>query len=245
MTKILGIIPARYPSTRLPGKPLMKIGRETMIQRVYNQSIKCDLLEKVYVATDNKLIYDHVISFGGNVVMTCESHQSGTDRCFEAVTKIEGNYNYVINIQGDEPFIFPEQITLLAQLLDGETQLATLIKKIEDFKTLFNINTPKVIFNKNYEAMYFSRQTIPFIRDEKEANWLNSNNFYKHLGIYGYRVDILEQITKLPQSALELAEKLEQNRWIENGYKIKVGVSPYDSMGIDTLEDIEEARQNI
>ncbi len=245
MSQILAIIPARYPSTRLPGKPLMKIGHETMIQRVYNQAIKCDKLNKVFVATDSPLIYDHVKNFGGNVVITNENHQSGTDRCFEAYKNIGEKHDYIINVQGDEPFIFPEQIALLAQLLNGQTEIATLVKKIEDFKTLFNTNTPKVIFNKNYEAMYFSRQTIPFIRDEKDANWLTNNNFYKHLGIYGYRTDILEKITKLPQSALELAEKLEQNRWIENCYKIKVGISPYDSMGIDTIEDMEEARQKL
>jgi 3-deoxy-manno-octulosonate cytidylyltransferase (CMP-KDO synthetase) len=245
MPKILGIIPSRFPSTRLPGKPLLKIGSQTMIQRVYNQAIKCSLLDEVFVATDHEGIFEHVIEFGGKVVMTSKNHQSGTDRCFEALTKIGNNYDYVINIQGDEPFIFPEQIDLLANLLDGNTELATLIKKIDDFKDLTNINTPKVVFNKKFEAMYFSRQTIPYIRDENVSNWLNTNMFYKHIGIYGYRTDILEKITKLAQSDLELAEKLEQNRWIENGYKIKVAISPYDSIGIDTNEDIEAARVKI
>ena len=218
---------------------------QTMIQRVYNQVIQCPLLESVLVATDDLKIFDHITSFDGNVVMTSESHQSGTDRCFEALNNWGGDYDYVINIQGDEPFIVSDQIEILAKLLDGKTEIATLIKKIEDEKTLFNVNIPKVIFNKDQEAIYFSRQTIPYLRDIETSKWLSSNVFYKHLGIYGYRVDILKQITKLEQSTLELAEKLEQLRWIENGYKIKIGISPYDSIGIDTLEDIEKARKSI
>lgn len=245
MTKILGIIPARYASTRLPGKPLLKIGGQTMIQRVYNQVKKCNQITETVVATDDELIYDHVKNFGGQVIMTSENHQSGTDRCFEAYQNLNSKYDYVINIQGDEPFIQPEQIDILTKILTGVTEIATLVKKIVDEKTLFNENSPKVIFNKNYEAIYFSRQTLPFIRGEEKHNWLSNSAFYKHLGIYGYRTDVLAAITKLPQSTLEIAEKLEQLRWLENGYKIKVAVSPYDSMGIDTFEDLQLARKNI
>jgi 3-deoxy-manno-octulosonate cytidylyltransferase (CMP-KDO synthetase) len=245
MPKIVAIIPARYHSTRLPGKPLLKIGDQTMIQRVYNQAIKCSSLDYIAIATDNELIKRHVENFGGNVIMTSESHQSGTDRCAEALDYLKEKFDYVINIQGDEPFIMPEQIEILAKLLEGETQIATLVKIIEDSKTLFNANSPKVILNKNNEAIYFSRHTIPFFRDYEKDNWLNINTFYKHLGIYGYRTDVLKKITQLPQSTLELAEKLEQLRWIENGYKIKVAVSPYDSIGIDTEADVEEARKFI
>jgi 3-deoxy-manno-octulosonate cytidylyltransferase (CMP-KDO synthetase) len=245
MPKIVAIIPARYHSTRLPGKPLLKIGDQTMIQRVYNQAMKCSSLDYIAIATDNELIKRHVENFGGNVIMTSESHQSGTDRCAEALDYLKEKFDYAINIQGDEPFIMPEQIEILAKLLEGETQIATLVKIIEDSKTLFNANSPKVILNKNNEAIYFSRHTIPFFRDYEKDNWLNINTFYKHLGIYGYRTDVLKKITQLPQSTLELAEKLEQLRWIENGYKIKVAVSPYDSIGIDTEADVEEARKFI
>lgn len=243
MTKILGIIPSRFASTRLPGKPLLKIGHETMIQRTYNQCIKCGLLANVVVATDDNQIFDHVKSFGGNVIMTSTEHQSGTDRCFEAFTKFGGDYDYVINIQGDEPFILPQQIEILAKLLDGTIEIATLVKKIENYEILTNENVPKVTLTKNKNAIYFSRQTIPFLRDIDKANWLNHNTFYKHLGIYAYRVDVLEQITKLEPSTLELAEKLEQLRWLENGFKIKVGISPYDTIGVDTQEDLERARE--
>jgi 3-deoxy-manno-octulosonate cytidylyltransferase (CMP-KDO synthetase) len=245
MTEILGIIPARYNSTRLHGKALLPIGGISMIQRVYTQVIKCPMITSTYVATDNQLIYDHVVGFGGNAVLTSESHQSGTDRCFEAYLNIGKTFDYIINIQGDEPFIVPQQIEILANLLNGDTEIATLVKKIEDFKTLFNENTPKVILNKNFEAIYFSRQTIPFVRETEKDNWLSNNVFYKHLGIYGFKIDTLKKITQLPQSALELAEKLEQLRWIENGYKIKVGISPYDSIGIDTQADLDEAQKFI
>lgn len=243
MAKILGIIPSRFASTRLPGKPLLKIGHETMIQRTYNQCIKCGFLTNVIVATDDDKIFEHVKSFGGNVIMTSTEHQSGTDRCFEAFTKFGGEYDYVINIQGDEPFILPQQIEILAKLLDGSIEIATLVKKIENYEILTNENVPKVTLSKYNDAIYFSRQTIPFIRDIEKANWLNHNIFYKHLGIYAYRVDILAKITKLNPSALEMAEKLEQLRWLENGFKIKVGISPYDTIGVDTREDLERARE--
>jgi len=237
--KIIGVIPARYASTRFPAKALADIAGKSMIQRVYEQCIKSNILEKVIVATDHSKIFDHVKSFGGEVILTSENHQSGTDRCFEVVTKLKEQVDYVINIQGDEPFIKPEQIELLGSCLaDPTTQLATLIKKIEDKETLFNPNTPKVIFNQSNEAIYFSRSTIPFIRGVESEAWLIKNTFYKHIGIYAYRTDVLKEITSLSPSGLEKAEALEQLRWIENGYKIKVAITEYESYGIDTPEDL-------
>jgi 3-deoxy-manno-octulosonate cytidylyltransferase (CMP-KDO synthetase) len=242
MTKILGIIPARYASTRFPAKALAGIKGKTMIQWVYEQASQATSLHQVVIATDHDLIFDHVQTFGGQVIMTSTKHPSGTDRCYEALQKLGGRYDFVINIQGDEPFVQPEQINILATCLqDTHTQLATLVKKIDDIETLLDSNKPKVILNNKSEAIYFSRQAIPFIRGENTNNWLASHTFYKHIGMYGYRTDILEAITKLPVSTLENAEALEQLRWIENGYRIKVAITPYDSMGIDTPEDLRKA----
>ena len=238
--KILGIIPARYASTRFPAKALADIQGKSMVRRVYEQALKASSLSMVVVATDHEKIYDHVKEFG-EVVMTGPQHQSGTDRCCEALHKISGPFDYVINIQGDEPFIMPEQIDLLADCLQfPDVQIATLIKKITDQETLFNPNTPKVILNKNQEAIYFSRQTIPHLRGIEQKDWLTSWEFYKHIGIYAYRADILEQITKLPVLALEKAEALEQLRWIENGYRIRTAITEYETIGIDTPEDLKK-----
>lgn len=237
---ILGIIPARYASTRFPAKPLVEIGGKSMIRRVYEQAGKARLLSNVVVATDNNEIFNHVKTFGGNVVMTKEEHPSGTDRCFEALEKTSGDFDFVINIQGDEPFIHPEQIDLLASALNKETELATLVKKIEDQETLFNPNTPKVIFNKNKEAIYFSRQTIPYIRGAEPEQWLSKAEFYKHIGIYAYRADILKAITSLETGSLEKSESLEQLRWLENGFNIKVEITTYESVGIDVPSDLEK-----
>jgi 3-deoxy-manno-octulosonate cytidylyltransferase (CMP-KDO synthetase) len=245
MLKIVGVIPARYASTRLPGKPLLNIGDKSMIQLVYKQVKKCNSLFDVIVATDNELIFNNVIGFGGKAVMTSPNHQSGTDRCYEAIANLNYEADYVINIQGDEPYIQPEQIDLLVELLNGQTEIATLVKKIDDIETLFNENTPKVVLNKNLESVYFSRQTIPFLRGVDKANWLKYNVFYKHIGIYAYRMDILKALSKLEQTALEKAESLEQLRWLENGYKIKVAITPYDSIGIDTQADLDYANQLI
>jgi 3-deoxy-manno-octulosonate cytidylyltransferase (CMP-KDO synthetase) len=238
---IIGIIPARYASTRFPAKALADIEGKTMIQRVYEQALKSKLLLKVVVATDNELILKHVEGFGGTAIMTSEKHQSGTDRCYEVLEKIGFGYDFVINIQGDEPFIQPEQIDILVNCLEKGTELATLVKKIDDNETLFNTNTPKVIFNTRQEAIYFSRNTIPFFRGVDEKDWLKHHDFYKHLGIYAYRADILEKITQLPPSNLENAEKLEQLRWLENGFRIKIAITEFDSFGIDTPEDLERA----
>jgi 3-deoxy-manno-octulosonate cytidylyltransferase (CMP-KDO synthetase) len=238
---ILGIIPARYASTRFPAKALADIRGKSMIQRTYEQAIQADCLSSVIIATDDERIFDHAQSFGAEAVMTSEAHQSGTDRCYEAYRNQKQKYDYIINIQGDEPFIQPEQIQILASMLDGETELATLMKEIEDEETLFSPNTPKVIFNNFNEAIYFSRQTVPYLRGIEKAKWLDTHTYFKHIGIYAYRADVLKKITKLPPALLEKIECLEQLRWLANGYKIKVAATPYDSFGIDIPADLESA----
>jgi len=238
--QILGIIPARYASTRFPAKALVDIGGKSMIQRVYEQASKATKLSQVIVATDDERISDHVLSFGGKVVMTSENHQSGTDRCYEALLKTEGNYDYVINIQGDEPFISPEPIDNLANELNGLIELATLVKVIDSEDLLFNVNVPKAVLNVRREILYFSRQTIPYIRNHEKDQWLENHTFYKHIGIYAYRTDVLAALTKLPISSLEKAEALEQLRWLENGYSIKAVITSDDSHGVDTPEDLDK-----
>lgn len=240
-----GIIPARYASSRFPGKPLAQIGNKTMIQIVYEQASKS--LSKVYVATDDIRIYDTVMNFGGKAVMTSPHHQSGTDRCAEAVTKITmetGNpIDIVINIQGDEPFIKPEQIELLMNCFNGEkVEIATLIRRAEPGEDIFNPNQPKVILTKEGDAIYFSRTAIPFIRDSDQGDWSKKHVFYKHIGLYAYRTKILQKITLLPRSPLEIAESLEQNRWIENGFKIRTAVTLWETLGIDTPADLDKAK---
>lgn len=236
--KVLGIIPARYASSRFPGKPLVDIGGKSMIQRVYEQAKKCSGLSEVIVATDDARIFNHVQAFGGVAVMTADTHQSGTDRCAE-VALLHPEYDVIINIQGDEPFIDPEQINKLAACFtDKETQLATLIKRIKTEEELFNTNSPKVVVNKLSEAVYFSRSALPHIRGQEPENWLEFYTFFKHIGIYGYRADILQQITKLPVSSLEKAESLEQLRWIENGYLIKVAETELETYAVDIPEDL-------
>ena len=238
---ILGIIPARYASTRFPGKPLADINGKTMIQRVYEQAKRSDLND-VLVATDDERIFKHVHDFGGNAVFTSAEHQSGTDRCFEAYKLHNTPYDYIINIQGDEPFIQPEQINLVASCFENpNTQLATLVKKITGQEELFNPNMPKVVLNVEAQAIYFSRHPIPYNRHHPQENWTNVHTYYKHIGIYGYRTDILEQITQLPPSALELAESLEQLRWLEHGFKINTAITTQENIGIDTPEDLERA----
>jgi 3-deoxy-manno-octulosonate cytidylyltransferase (CMP-KDO synthetase) len=241
--KILGIIPARYASTRFPAKALATIAGKTMIQRVVEQAWQAKTLSGVVVATDDERIASHVRSFGGDVVLTGTHHQSGTDRCFEAAQKTGESFDYVMNIQGDEPFIQPAQINLLASVLDGKTELATLVKVIDDAVTLNNPSTPKVVLNTRGEAMYFSRQTIPYQRDKQPGEWLQHHQYYKHIGIYAYRSDVLAAITELPPSPLEKAEALEQLRWLENGYRIQAVVTEYDSHGIDTPEDLERVAE--
>ncbi|HEV7348112.1 3-deoxy-manno-octulosonate cytidylyltransferase [Telluribacter sp.] len=237
--KILGIIPARYASSRFPAKALVEISGKSMIQRVYEQAAQATRLEQVVVATDDARIFSHVQEFGGRAVMTSPDHQSGTDRCFEALQAIGMQADYVINIQGDEPFIHPNQIDRLAEVLDQQTELATLVKVIEDEEILFNPNVPKVVLTRQQQVLYFSRQTVPYLRGLPSSDWLSSHTFYKHIGIYAYRTDILAAITRLPVSALEKAEALEQLRWLENGYTIRAVITPEDSHGVDTPEDLQ------
>jgi 3-deoxy-manno-octulosonate cytidylyltransferase (CMP-KDO synthetase) len=240
----IGIIPARFQSTRFPGKPLAILGGKPIIQWVYENAKKA--LDQVYVATDDERIYQAVEAFGGKAVYTAANHQSGTDRCAEAAQKISEklNFDVVINIQGDEPFIRPEQIEgLKACFHTPETEIATLIKPIANSAEITNINRPKVVINKLQEAMYFSRSAIPFVRDYKAEEWIDRNKFYSHVGMYAYRFDVLLELTKLPLGILEKAESLEQLRWLENGYRIKTAETVFENIGIDTPEDLENARQ--
>jgi 3-deoxy-manno-octulosonate cytidylyltransferase (CMP-KDO synthetase) len=239
--EIIGIIPARYASTRFPGKPLVDIGGKSMIRRVYEQAKKSVSLSDVLVATDDERIASHVQDFNGKVVMTRSEHQSGTDRCFEAINKFRPKADVVINIQGDEPFIHPRQIDLIASCFsERTTNIATLVKKINTAEELFNPNIPKVVLNKYSEAISFSRQTIPHIRGKEQAEWLRAFTFYKHIGIYAYRTGTLAEITALSPSPLELAEALEQLRWIENGYKLKVKITDFESVAVDVPDDLRK-----
>lgn len=240
--KVIGIIPARWSSSRFPGKPLVKIGDKTMIQRVYEQSKKA--IDVVVVATDDQRIVDEVKRFNGQVVMTGDFHKSGTDRCAEAIKLFEDQtgfkFDIIVNIQGDEPFIQPEQILQVVDCFKEEDiQIATLIKKISNNKDLNNPNNPKVVLNKNNEAIYFSRSTIPYIVNSDISEWLLKFNFFEHLGLYAYKKEVLEKITRLEPSLLEIAESLEQNRWIEHGYKIKVAETGFENISIDTEEDLK------
>lgn len=239
--KTLGVIPARYASTRFPGKPLVDIGGKTMIRRVYEQALKANL-DKVVVATDDKRIADEVTNFGGEFIMTAGTHQSGTDRCAEVAERL-GDFEVIINIQGDEPFINPAQIALVKSCFEDETvNLATLVKPVKDEEELFNVNIPKVVLNNRQQAIYFSRQTLPYIRSVEASEWLTHYPFYKHIGIYGYRKSTLLELTKLKPSSLELAESLEQLRWIENSYQIQTKVTNLETIAIDNPEDLKKIK---
>lgn len=239
--KILGIIPARYASTRFHAKALADIAGKTMVRRVYEQVKKAESISKVVVATDHQLIIDEVNNFGGEVCLTSTAHRSGTERCMEVVKLQKEKFDYVINIQGDEPFISPKQIDTLGYTLNGRIQLATLVKLIEKQEELFNPNIVKVIFNKDDEAIYFSRSPIPYFRPAEQNEWITHHKYYKHIGMYAYRCDILEEITRLPATPLEKAELLEQLRWLEHGFKIKVNETKVETIGIDTPEDLQRA----
>lgn len=239
----LGIIPARYASSRFPGKPLAMIGDKPMIQRVYEQAKK--VLADVYVATDDNRIYDAVESFGGKAVMTSDKHRSGTDRCYEAYCNVSSKADVVINIQGDEPFIHEEQICEIMECFDDPaTQIATLVRKFDPsqgFDALDDCTKPKVAIDNNRNALYFSRSVIPFVRNAEKKDWPSETAFYMHVGMYAYKAAVLAEITKLPQSSLEIAESLEQLRWLQNGYKIKTGLTDKPTIGIDTPTDLEKA----
>lgn len=265
--KVLGVIPARYASTRFEGKPLVEIKGKTMIQRVYEQVQKAKNLAKVVVATDDERIFNHVQAFGGEVMMTSTAHQSGTDRCAEVIDKINTDliinslgiknepilfdkitpkrkkitFDAVVNIQGDEPFIDPSQIDKLVEIL-GNTEggIATLAKRMDSQEAIHNPNIVKVVFSEKGKALYFSRSPIPFLRSVKIEDWHKTSHFYKHIGLYAYSTSILRDIAKLPPSPLERIESLEQLRWLENGYSISVGITDLETIGIDTPNDLEK-----
>lgn len=240
--KFIGIIPARYASSRFPGKPLAMLGGKAVIQRVYEQVSA--VLDTVYVATDDERILQAVEAFGGKAVMTHADHKSGTDRIEEAVEKIGGDWDVVVNIQGDEPFVQRSQIETLCHCFDTpETQIATLCKPFETMEAVENANSPKVVVDNNGYAMYFSRSVVPFVRGEERDQWLAHFNYLKHLGVYAYRKETLREVTRLPQSTLEKAESLEQLRWLQNGYRIKVGLTDVETVGIDTPADLQRAEQ--
>lgn len=239
--KILGIIPARYASTRFPGKPLALIKGKTMIRRVYEQALKSEL-DAVAVATDDVRIADEVMSFGGRYVMTDPNHRSGTDRCCEALNLVEEKYDAVVNIQGDEPFINPLQINMLCDLIrKDDTCLASLAKRIVSADELFSPNTVKVVMNAKGDALYFSRNPMPFMRNVDRDEWMVKGVFYKHIGIYAYKAETLRQVAAMQASSLEIAESLEQLRWLENGMCIRMGITDAESVSIDVPSDIAKA----
>lgn len=240
--KFIGIIPARYASTRFPGKPLALLGGKPVILHVYEKVAA--VLEAAYVATDDERIYDVVKSFGGQVVMTRTDHKSGTDRIEEAIEKIGGEWDVVVNVQGDEPFVAKSQLDTICHCFDDPTtQIATLGKPFENMEAVQNPNSPKIVVDNMGFAMYFSRSVIPYVRGKEKSSWLTHYPFLKHLGIYAYRKDVLRQVTQLPQSSLEIAESLEQLRWLQNGFKIKVGTTDVETVGIDTPQDLERAEE--
>lgn len=243
---LLAVIPARYASTRFPGKPLVLIQGKSMIQRVYEQASKAKSVDAVVIATDDERIREHAQGFGAQVIMTRSDHPSGTDRCAEVVAYYP-DARFVLNIQGDEPFVQPEQIDLLADTLmkDGGCGIATLAKEIHQENVLFNSNVVKLVFSKDLEALYFSRHPIPFLRNAAPDQWLAQQVFYKHIGLYGFKKEVLAQISALEPSRLEMAESLEQLRWLENGFRIRVGITALETIGIDSPEDLEKVEQQI
>jgi len=243
--RFTGIIPARYASSRFPGKPLALIGDKPMIQWVYERASKS--LELVYVATDDERIFDTVQKFGGKAIMTSPDHLSGTDRCAEAVSLIMKEtgikIDIAVNIQGDEPFIKPEQINQLKDCFNERgVEIATLVRKTESGEDIFNPNQPKVIIDLKGDAIYFSRAAIPYLRDYEMSTWSGKHTYFKHIGLYAYRTGTLNKITLLQRSSLEIAESLEQNRWLENGYRIRTAVTLWESIGIDTPDDLQKAK---
>lgn len=241
--KTLGIIPARYASSRFPGKPLVDIKGKSMIRRVYEQVSKAKRIQEVIVATDDQRILEHVQHFGGQVQMTADTHRSGTDRCAEVASRMEG-FDVVINIQGDEPFIDPRQIDQVIEPLSvpGGMEISTLAKTLTDQAALFNPNVVKVVFDRQQKALYFSRSAIPHLREVDPSYWLGKADFYKHIGIYGFRREALLAVAKEPPGILEQCESLEQLRWLEAGYRIHVGITKWESIGIDHPEDLKKIK---
>lgn len=241
--KVVGIIPSRYNSTRFPGKPLAMIKGKTMIQRVCEQAWKSKL-DAVVVATDDMLIADEVLKFGGQYVLTDPNHPSGTDRCREALCMLEEQYDAVVNIQGDEPFINPEQINQVVDLIAmKDTRIASLARRIDEEDELFSPNVVKVVMDNDYNALYFSRNPIPFIRNVDPKDWLAKGVFHKHLGIYAYKAEILRQIAEMRPAKLEMAESLEQLRWLENGLNIRMGITRMENLSIDVPDDLFRANE--
>ncbi len=244
--KIIGIIPARYGSTRFEGKPLAMIDGKTMIQRVVEQAKKAETLADVIVATDDDRIAKHILDLGEKVVMTSSTHQSGTDRCAEVMRLLKERFDAIINIQGDEPFMDPSQINALTLLMaKSEVQIATLAIKLKDNATLFDPNKVKVTIAKNGQALYFSRHAIPYLRNVKVENWNTHFSYYKHIGLYAYKTEVLKKLSALPQSPLEMAESLEQLRWLENGYRIHVAITDIETPAVDTPEDLKNIIANM
>lgn len=243
---VLAVIPARWASTRFPGKPLAKIGPKTMIQRVFEQVSQAQTVARAVVATDDERILQHVLDFGGEAVMTHPEHPSGTDRCAEVARQFP-DANIVLNVQGDEPFILPQQIDLLANTLMESpfANIATLVKKIDQPEHLHNPNVVKAVFSSSVGAIYFSRHPIPFVRGTQPENWLAQQDFYKHIGLYGFRKEALAAVAALSPTTLEKSESLEQLRWLEHGFRVAVGITEWETLGIDTPEDLELACQNL
>jgi 3-deoxy-manno-octulosonate cytidylyltransferase (CMP-KDO synthetase) len=241
--KVIAVIPARYASTRFPGKPLVDIGGKSMIQRTFERVSAVIGWHRIIIATDDVRVEQAALAFGAEVCMTREDHVSGTDRCAEVMEKLGEPVDYVVNIQGDEPFIEPAQLTELAAGFVTNAPILTLIKRVEDENTLFSINTPKVVINELGHALYFSRQTIPFLRGVAQEDWLAHHPFYKHIGLYAYRADTLRELSLLKPSALELAESLEQLRWLEKGYVIQTIQTEYETIGIDSPADLEKIKK--
>lgn len=248
--KSLGVIPARFASSRFPGKPLTMIGNKSMIRRVYEQATKCSGLSRIIVATDDDRIFSHVRDFGGEVMMTSGNHRSGTDRIGEIITLLSAENNtafdVVVNIQGDEPMLDPGQISmLLGCFADPVVGIASLMKAISSVEELFNPNVVKVVSDKPGFALYFSRSPVPYLRGIPEEEWLQNGCFNKHIGLYAFRTGILEEITQLPESPLEISESLEQLRWLEHGYRIKMVATEYETIAIDTPEDLLKLTNNL
>jgi 3-deoxy-manno-octulosonate cytidylyltransferase (CMP-KDO synthetase) len=241
--KVAAIIPARFASTRFPGKPLVDLGGKPMIQRTYERVKAVKGFDRIIIATDDQRIYDAAQGFNAEVMMTSSEHLTGTDRCAEVLSRLGETVDYVVNIQGDEPFIEPAQLEEVAAGFSSGAPILTLIKKITDPETLFNVNTPKVVCDVDGNALYFSRQTIPFLRGVEPSEWLNQHTFFKHIGLYAYRADILSGLSALKPTSLELAESLEQLRWIQNGIQIKAIETQFETIGIDSPEDLEKIQK--
>ncbi|MDD2380286.1 MAG: 3-deoxy-manno-octulosonate cytidylyltransferase [Mariniphaga sp.] len=239
----IAIIPARYQSTRFPGKPLALLGGKPVVQWVYEHVATA--LDQVWIATDDERIFQLVQDFGGKALFTSDTHKSGTDRCAEAARILEKDFHFdvVINVQGDEPFVRSEQIDLLMKCFPDDVEIATLIKEVESTDELFNPNRPKVVLDNQQNALYFSRLPIPYVRGEKENSWMLVNRFWAHIGMYAYKKEVLQEITRLDSGKLESAEALEQLRWLENGYRIKTAITRFQSIGIDTPGDLQIAEE--